>query len=172
MKMYWILFLVNFVSESNIYKQPIVISNFLFMSFQSLHDILPTIAEAETRAITLLLNDNEFNLPAGSYLFVEMFCNEKNCDCRRVIFSVFNDNQKIALANIGYGWESEAFYKKWNRSNDKPMARKMMKPSLNELSPQSDYARKILGMFNKVLLPSTSYLARVKAHYILFRKEI
>ena len=90
----------------------------------------------------------------------------------RVIFSVFNDKQKIAWANIGYGWESEAFYKKWNRSNDKSMARKMMGPLLNPMSPQSEYARKILVMFNKVLLPSTSYLARVKVHYLLFRKEI
>ena len=142
------------------------------MSFQSLHNILPLLAEAETKSITLLSNENEFELPAGNYLFVEMFCNEKNCDCRRVIFSVFNDNHKIALANIGYGWESETFYKKWNRSNDKTMARQMMKPSLSEMTPQSEYARKILIMFNKVLLPSTSYLARVKAHYLLFRKEI
>ena len=142
------------------------------MSFQSLHNILPLLAEAETRSIILLSNENEFDLPAGNYSFIEMFCNEKNCDCRRVIFSVFNDNQKIALANIGYGWESESFYKKWNRSNDKTMARQMMKPSLSEMTPQSEYARKILIMFNKVLLPSTSYLARVKAHYLLFRKEI
>lgn len=142
------------------------------MSFQSLHNILPLLAEAETRSIILVSNENEFDLPAGNYSFIEMFCNEKNCDCRRVIFSVFNDNQKIALANIGYGWESESFYKKWNRNNDKTMARQMMKPSLNEMTQQSEYARKILIMFNKVLLPSTSYLARVKAHYLLFRKEI
>ncbi len=142
------------------------------MSFQSLHNILPLVAEAETRSITLISNENEFYLPAGNYLFVEMFCNEKNCDCRRVIFSVFNDNQKIALANIGYGWESVSFYKKWNRSNDKKMARKMIGPLLNPMSPQSEYARKILVMFTKVLLPSTSYLARVKVHYLLFRKEI
>lgn len=142
------------------------------MSFQSLHNILPLLAEAETKSITLLSNENEFELPAGNYLFVEMFCNEKNCDCRRVIFSVFNDNHKIALANIGYGWESETFYKKWNRSNDKTIARKMMKFLLNQISPQSEYAKMILIMFNKVLFPSTPYLARVKAHYLLFRKEI
>lgn len=142
------------------------------MPFESLHNKLPKLAEAETRAITLLSADNEFSLPAGTYLFVEMFCNEKGCDCRRVMFSVFHDEQKEPLAYIGYGWESESFYKKWMRSNDKAMARQLMKPSLNELSVQSVYARKILGMFNKVLLPATSYLARVKTHYRLFRKDL
>lgn len=142
------------------------------MPFESLHNQLPQLAEAETRAITLLTADNEFGLPPGTYLFVEMFCNEKGCDCRRVMFSVYYNNQKEPLAYIGYGWESESFYKKWMRSDDKAMARQLMKPSLNEMSKQSVYARKILGMFNSVLLPGTSYLARVKAHYSLFRKEL
>ena len=142
------------------------------MPFQPLHELLPQLAEAETRAITLPSADNEFKLPAGTYLFVETFCNEKGCDCRKVMFSVFHNMEKMSLAVISYGWESEAFYKKWMRVNDKELARQMMKPSLNELSPQSIYAGKILNMFNCVLLPGTKYLARVKTHYGLFRSKL
>jgi hypothetical protein len=58
------------------------------------------------------------------------------------------------------------------RFNDKDMARQLMKSSLNEMSPQSPYARRILNMFNSVLLPNTKYLARVKAHYSLFRSKL
>ena len=142
------------------------------MPFESLHYKYPQLAAAETRAIILPSPDNEFGLPPGSYLFMEMFCNEKDCDCRRVMFSVFADNQKEQLACLGYGWESESFYKKWMRTTDKAMARKLMKSSLVEMAPQSIYAGKILRMFNRCLLPQTSYLARVKEHYQFFRKNL
>ncbi|MDQ6763253.1 MAG: hypothetical protein M3015_11580 [Bacteroidota bacterium] len=142
------------------------------MYFQALYELLPKLAEAETRTITLVSDKNDFHLPAGNYSFIELFCKKEGCDCRRVMFLVVHDKEKEPLACIGYGWESESFYKKWMRSNDKTEARKLMKPLLNELSFQSVYARKILSMFNSVLLPSTSYLARVKTHYKLFREIV
>lgn len=142
------------------------------MPFESLYNDLPHLALNETKAVNLPLADNEFGLPAGFYLFVEMFCNEKDCDCRKVIFSVFQNKQKDPWAYISYGWESESFYKKWLRSDDKALARQLMKPSLSLMAPQSVYARKILGLFNKMLLPQTSYLAKVKEHYKLFRKGL
>ncbi|MDQ6843231.1 MAG: hypothetical protein M3Z92_02605 [Bacteroidota bacterium] len=142
------------------------------MPFIPLYQVLPAIAEIETRNIILTSADNEFQLPAGTYSFIELFCNEQGCDCRRALLLVVHNKEKEPLACIGYGWESEAFYKKWLRSNDKVEARKLMKPSLNELSFQSVYAKEILKMFNKILLPSSSYLARVKTHYKLFRKEL
>ncbi len=142
------------------------------MPFESLHCKYPQLAAAETRAITLPSPDNEFGLPQGSYLFMEMCCNEKGCDCRRVMFSVYHNNQKAPLAFIGYGWESESFYKKWMRHGDKAMARKSMKSSLVEMAQQSIYAGRILVMFDRVLLPQTSYLARVKEHYKIVRKNL
>lgn len=81
------------------------------MFFESLHHKFPQLAAAETRAITLPSTDNEFDLPAGHYLFMEMFYTEKGCDCRKVMFSVYSNDQKEPLAIIGYGWESESFYK-------------------------------------------------------------
>lgn len=142
------------------------------MPFEALYYKYPQLAAAETRAITLPSPDNEFGLPQGSYLFMEMFCNEKGCDCRRVMFSVYYNNQKEPWAFIGYGWESESFYRKWMRNKDNATARKLMKSSLVEMAPQSIYARKILVLFDRVLLPQTSYLARVKEHYKIVRKNL
>lgn len=88
------------------------------------------------------------------------------------MFSVYYNDQKEPLVFIGYGWESESFYKKWMRYGDKAMARKLMKSSLVEMAPQSIYARKILILFDRVLLPQTSYLARVKEHYKIVRKNL
>lgn len=47
-----------------------------------------------------------------------------------------------------------------------------MKSSLVEMAQQSIYARRILAMFDRVLLPQTSYIARIKEHYKIFRKEL
>jgi hypothetical protein len=68
----------------------------------------PEIAARETRSIIVWGQDD---LPDGEYGFLEFYCNEKNCDCRRVIFSVTEAEQpnKI-LATINYGWESARFY--------------------------------------------------------------
>lgn len=79
------------------------------MSFKSLHYKYPQLAAPETRAIGLPSTDNEFGLPQGFYLFMEMFCHEKGFDCRRAMFSVYHKNQKDPLAFIGYGWELESF---------------------------------------------------------------
>ena len=42
----------------------------------------PDIAAAETRTITVVDSDR---LPAGCYGLLEFFCDEIDCDCRRVI---------------------------------------------------------------------------------------
>ncbi len=78
------------------------------MPYIPLHNICPRIAEKETRVITIQQDDNEFHLPQGDYVFIELFCDE--CDCRRVFLHVFI-KQKI-VATIAYGWEKLSFYKK------------------------------------------------------------
>jgi len=148
------------------------------MPFQLLYDLLPEVAVAETRTIYILGEENKHNLPKGSYSFVEGFCNEVSCNCRRVFFSVYYSSgiqsmpEKEPLAIIGYGWESMAFYKKWMGNNDKKTAKHLTTPILNELSPQSEHARKILKLFTDILLTDKQYMERVKQHYRLFRARL
>ena len=47
------------------------------MPFAPLYELLPGVARAETRSITVVSGDG---LPRGSYAFVEMFCNDEACD--------------------------------------------------------------------------------------------
>jgi hypothetical protein len=70
------------------------------------------LAEAETRVITIPTGGSG-GLPADSYVFCELFCNERGCDCRRVFFSVISESQKRMEAIVAYGWETKAFYAKW-----------------------------------------------------------
>jgi hypothetical protein len=45
-------------------------------------------------------------------------------------------------------------------------------PVLNLGSPQGKYADGILALFEKILLPQTSYIERVKRHYKQFRATV
>jgi len=63
------------------------------MPYIPLHNISPRTAEKETRVISLQKNDNEFHLPQGDYVFIELFCDE--CDCRRVFLQVIMNQKNV-----------------------------------------------------------------------------
>ena len=61
------------------------------MPYASFHGKFPDIAKNETRSL-IIHSDPE--LPDDKYTFIEAYCDEQNCDCRRVFFNVFSDNTK------------------------------------------------------------------------------
>ncbi len=129
------------------------------------------VAQRETRTITVL-PDAKLGVPAGAYEFIEMFCDEPECDCRRVFFTVLSSTQKQVQAVIAWGWEDRAFYRRWLGSNDPQMVRELQGPILNLASPQSKNADALLELTRKVLLVDADYVARIKRHYALFRSKI
>ena len=140
------------------------------MPFAPFHELCPTVAKAETRTVTLL--ESRQGIPAGDYGFVEMFCDEENCDCRRVFFMVMSSVRKDVEAVIAWGWEDEAFYKRWLGMNDPAMAAEMRRPCLNLGSPQSKIAPALLDLAQAVLLSDPAYVDRIKRHYALFRAKV
>ncbi len=82
------------------------------MPFVPFYTLYPEIAERETRTITMF-RGNQSGLPAGEYGFVETFCDEPDCDCRRVLFSVVSSRHNKLEAVVNYGWERANFYSKW-----------------------------------------------------------
>lgn len=141
------------------------------MMYQPFHELYPQIAEKETRIITLFGN-NEFGLPADDYLFVEFFCNEPACDCRRAMFQIFSSSDNNDLATVCWGWESESFYGKWLGFKDKKTITELKGPALNQGSYQSAKATLLLKMFTKILLPDAVYTKRVKKHYSIFKSNL
>ncbi len=140
------------------------------MPFALFHDLCPTVAEQETRTITLLVP--KAGIPPGGYAFVEMFCDEKNCDCRRVFFTVISSVRQNVEAVIAWGWEDETFYKRWLGMNDSEMAIEMRGPCLNLGSPQSKIAPALLELARTHLLADPEYVDRIKRHYALFRAKV
>ncbi|MBI4789652.1 MAG: hypothetical protein HY782_21695 [Chloroflexi bacterium] len=110
------------------------------------------------------------DLPDGEYGFLELYCDEVNCDCRRVIINVVTPKTSPkVLATINYGWESLEFYEKW--MHDKELAKNSRGATLDMLNPQSKHAYALLELF-KWVLQDDQYVERLKRHYALFKGAI
>ena len=128
----------------------------------------PELAARETRTIKLL--EPHAALPAGEYGFLELYCNEPTCDCRRVLFQVCRaDRPNKVLATINYGWESEDFYAKWLHG-DRESARELASADLDPLNTQSKLSPALLELFRQILLQDRAYIDRLRRHYHMFKR--
>jgi len=139
------------------------------MPFETFHTKFPEIADRETRSITILNNPE---LPSDSYGLLEAYCNEEDCDCRRVFFHIMSEKKNKIVAVISFGWESKKFYADWMEDNDSQMIEDLIGPVLNLTSPQSKLAPKLLELVENVVLKDKKYVQRLKVHYKLFRDQV
>ena len=138
------------------------------MPYSLFHEKFPAIAENETRSITIINNPE---LPSDSYGLIESYCDELDCDCRRVFLSIISEKHEKVLAVIAFGWESKQFYAKWFGGNDPQTINELQGPILNLISPQSKFAPKLLELVNSVVLQDKKYIERLKRHYAMFRAD-
>lgn len=145
------------------------------MPFAPFYELFPEVARAETRSITVLKAGSV--LPAGTYGFVEMFCNDERCDCRRAFIQVLADvsprlRDNGPMATISFGWEEESFYRKWAAFplSNEGLA-ELKGPALASMAPQSTYASELLVQF-KILVHDEAYVERIARHYSAYRKVI
>jgi hypothetical protein len=139
------------------------------MPYQPFRELFPEIADKETRVLTAI---NDPDLPPDNYILGEAYCNEPDCDCRRVFFNVISIEKQKVVAVIAYGWESPAYYAKWFGGNaPKDVLRDLKGPVLNKLSPQSKLAPALLEDI-KVVLQDKAYVERLKRHYQMFRTAV
>ena len=152
------------------------------MSYVPMHELLPDIAMKETRTITVFPG-SVFGVPTGDYGLVEMYCNDEDCDCRRVFISVISSVTKDIVAVITFGWEGRAFYSKWlNRGRtvklseldelDRQAVEAMHGIHLSETTRQSKIAPAVLRMVTECALRDKAYVDRLKRHYKLFRAKV
>jgi len=128
----------------------------------------PELAAHETRTIRLL--EPHAALAAGEYGFLELYCNEPTCDCRRVLFQICRaDQPNKVLATINYGWESEDFYAQWLHG-DRESAREVVSASLDPLNTQSKLSPALLEVFRHIVLQDRAYIDRLRRHYRMFKR--
>ncbi len=138
------------------------------MPYAQFSERFPAIAHKETRSFqpinNPILGNDEFGL-------LEMYCDEPNCDCRRVMFSVISRKQEGIVAYIAYGWESREFYAARFGENSPDIIDELQGPVLNSMSPQSKLAPALIPQIEGIL-QDAKYVDRLKRHYAMFRKAI
>jgi hypothetical protein len=128
----------------------------------------PEVGARETRSAKIA---QRRDLPDGEYGFLEFYCDEPGCDCRRVTISVLRPEtgRGKVWATISYGWESPDFYRRWSLAGSDPI--EMKGPSLDPLNPQTQYSSALLDLF-RFVLESAEYVERLKRHYQMFRDSV
>jgi hypothetical protein len=138
------------------------------MPYEPFYERFGDLALQETRSVTIF---NHPQLPDDDYGLLESYCNDENCDCRRVFLNVASRKRKKFLAVIAFGWESKKFYINWYKRNDPEIIRDLQGPILNFGSPQSELAPALLELVREVL-QDPAYLARIKRHYWMFKEKV
>lgn len=101
-------------------------------------------------------------LPDGEYSFIDTYCADPGCDCRKTMIQVMHNGKLVSILN--YGWDSAAFYENWMGSSakDNPMP-KMNGASIDITSPGLVSTDGILALFNALL--NDIWIAKFKRHY-------
>lgn len=109
----------------------------------------PLLAARETRWLTVT---GRKELPDGTYGFIELYCDEPHCDCRRVMVVVLRPETGTdkLWATINYGWESVEFYQQWAGAPAWDRAL-WQGPFLDPLGTQTQYSPVLLDLFNLLL---------------------
>lgn len=126
----------------------------------------PELGGRETRVATFMEGGE---IPGGKYNFVEYYCDDEACDCRRVIIRVILDSpEPEIIASINYGWEEPEFYATWmgSEGEEDEMSGAILEPLL----PQSRHSRFFLRFFGEMILRDPVYVERLKRHYAMFRQ--
>jgi hypothetical protein len=143
------------------------------MYFIGYHEYFETIADKQTRRI-IITNDPQ--IPEGEYAILESICDDKTCDCRRMLLNICQINPKFPMtqvATISYGWEPLFFYKaQWGHIMPNEMIKDFKGPSLESNQKQSKYAPHVLELVKNLVLTDTAYINRLKQHYIQFKWRI
>lgn len=133
------------------------------MSMMRFGNIYPELGPKETRAIQVVerMKNATVDLPLDEYGFVESYCAEANCDCRRVMMNVFSRDARKLEATI-------------NHAFDPPGKNSLLREQtfLDPLHRQSRHAPALLDIFVNVVLGDKAYRERLERHYAMFKAAV
>lgn len=134
--------------------------------------LFPKISTYETHALNILTD--EYNLPIGEYVFIDSYCTDRKCDCRRALIRVNFPRENmdpVHVATISYCWEPKAFYLKWSPSMPASMLDWFKGPALEPFQTQSKYSEVLLEFFKERLKEDDSYRKQLIRHYTIFKQK-
>jgi len=137
------------------------------MEFMPFAHKFPELRTAETRWVMLC---NDPVVPDDQYAFLDMYCTEPGCDCRRTLVHVLaRKDARSPIATINFGWDCDAAYKRFTRLGF--TAVEIKGPNLAIGFPQGPYAKDLLRVFEN-LIQDSDYVERIRRHYAMFKAAV
>jgi hypothetical protein len=128
----------------------------------------PELGPRETRT-TVFPDDGSF--PRGRYAFVELYCEELGCDCRRVLIQVVEESTPGKIwATISFGWDPDA--QAAELDDFEGLGATASGAFLDPLCAQSEHAQEFLDLFEWMIAHDPAYVERLKRHYVLFKESL
>jgi hypothetical protein len=116
----------------------------------------------ETHQVRTVSIKQSPQLPDGEYTFIDTYCADPECDCRKTMIQVMHNGKIVSVIN--YGWESAIFYENWMSSSEKDISiPKMHGASIDITSPDLVSRDGMLALFNALL--NDIWVAKFKRHY-------
>ncbi|MDD2736120.1 MAG: hypothetical protein PHF56_19490 [Desulfuromonadaceae bacterium] len=123
------------------------------MSLQPYSVIFP---EKEEPVMALQLDRKTGKIPKGAYGFIELYCTDKECDCRRTTLFVLNEKmQEKAVISLGFDPDDD-----------------MAGPFLDGFYTQSPYAGHLLDIFVELINDNPEFLDAMHRHYREVRTKV
>jgi hypothetical protein len=120
--------------------------------------LFPEVARRELRAVQIV---EHAKLPPGVYGFQENYCNDRDCDCRRVLLQVHWMEGRLEAATINYAFEPAK-----PPFDDEPQI------FLDLLNPQSAHADDLLDLFKEMLESDPGYHQQLVRHYEMWKAVV
>jgi len=107
-------------------------------------------------------------VPRGNYAFLELYCEEEDCDCRRVMLTVIEESTPGKIwATISFGWDPPEWVT--DGSDLEGLGATASGAFLDPICPQSEHAATFLAFFEWMITQDQAYLERLKRHYAMFK---
>ena len=107
-------------------------------------------------------------LPDGEYCFIDKYCTDPSCDCRKTMIEVIHNGKFVSLIN--YGWESPEFYQRWMGDSELEQIAPMSGASVDISSPDRVSSEGILGLFQALL--NEEWKKAFKTNYSLVKRRL
>lgn len=140
------------------------------MKFLPFFETFPALSQSELRNIFITERNPYPLIPVGNYAFLEMFCPDIDCDCRKVIIPIVSINPNKTWAILHYGWACEKHYQRWwgkNHDGYRPLSGAYFDPPTDNPLQQA-----FLELFKQMIESDPHYAQRIERHYQMFKKAM
>lgn len=120
--------------------------------------VFPDVAQRESFAIEAVDDEGD---PKATFVFRELYCPDRGCDCRRVMLQVSVADDDEVVATIGYSFEH-------HRTQRLGIPQIMLDP----MNTQSDLSETVLALFTRLANAQPEVRERFIAHYVMWKSVV